>query len=84
MPKLLLTVTQPQHDWMREEAARLELPGGVSELARRIVDRARAERFPRLGLENLTPACVQCGKQWSETVACAGGDQRGPLCGECF
>lgn len=41
MTKLLITVTDPQNEWLREEASRLDLPGGVSELVRRIVDERR-------------------------------------------
>jgi hypothetical protein len=45
MPKLLVTVTDPQNAWLREEVARQALPGGVSELVRRIIDNARDQRL---------------------------------------
>lgn len=43
MAKLLITFSDPQEKWMREEAERLGLPGGVSELVRRAVDAYRGE-----------------------------------------
>lgn len=46
MGKLLITLTAPQEEWARREAERLGLPGGVSELIRRLVDDYRGERLP--------------------------------------
>lgn len=43
MPKLLIQFSGPQAEWLRAEAKRLDLPGGVSELARRAVDDYREE-----------------------------------------
>jgi len=43
MAKLLIAFTDPQEAWLREEAQRLGLPGGVSELVRRAVDTYRGE-----------------------------------------
>lgn len=39
--KLLISFSEPQAEWLREEAKRSGLPGGVSEIVRRAVDAYR-------------------------------------------
>lgn len=45
MPRLLITITEPQDTWTRREAQRLGIP--VSELIRRTLDAQRAVAAPK-------------------------------------
>ncbi len=67
-------------------------PGTPSDTIRELLiegldrrDRARKEliTIPRLWLEDITPGCAQCVREWGPDCICAGAGSQGPLCGNC-
>lgn len=83
-PKVIIAFSDEQEKWLRAEAARLDLPGGVNELVRRAVDeyREHGRRLREQARQAPTITCGQCGRE--APLEGHGGNPPVPLCGDCF
>lgn len=55
MGKVLITLSPAQESWLRAEAKRQEMPGGMSELVRRIIDAVREKEIIPLSASVAAP-----------------------------